>query len=80
MLLTSFLVKSIVSGMNLKSWRKSEGLTQEDVAGRIGVDQAHYSKWERGANAPSEEYAKKILAVTKGKVTLADLVRASERG
>lgn len=54
-------------------------MTQMDVAGLLDTDQGTYSYWERGARAPSLPAALKILEVTKGKVTLAELVRAAER-
>lgn len=66
--------------MTLIEWRKSRKMTQEEVARLLETDQGTYSHWERGARAPALDAAAKILDVTKGAVTLADLVRTSERG
>lgn len=43
--------------MDLKSWRESRGLTQAQLARRLGVDQMTVSRWERGSGrrgAPGE--------------------------
>lgn len=65
--------------MTLIEWRKSKNMTQEEVARLLGTDQGTYSHWERGARSPALDAAEKILRVTKGEVTLADLVRTAER-
>lgn len=37
----------------LREWRRKEGLTQADLAAKIGVSQAAISQWETGALTPS---------------------------
>jgi transcriptional regulator with XRE-family HTH domain len=66
--------------MTLMEWRKAMGLSQYEVADLLGVKQGVVSRWERGDRAPALDSALKILKVTKGKVTLEALVRASDRG
>lgn len=66
--------------MTLKEWRRGIGITQRKAADLFGIDQAALCRWEKGDTAPSLPFAMKILDVTKGAVTLADLVRTSERG
>lgn len=45
---------------NLKKIRKSKGLTQEDLASRIGVKQPSYNRWEAGNIWPEEDTVNKI--------------------
>ena len=42
-------------GKALKLWRKSIGLTQEEVAARLGVDRPRYANWEQGRAIPPLE-------------------------
>lgn len=37
-----------VIARNLKRWRQMQGISQQDVAGRLGVTPAAYSHWENG--------------------------------
>lgn len=37
---------------NLKSLRKSKGLTQKELADKVGVDQRTISAWEKGICEP----------------------------
>lgn len=37
----------------LREWRRKKGLTQADLAARIGVSQAAICQWETGALTPS---------------------------
>ena len=37
------------TGEALRSWRRAQGLTQTDLAGRLGVSQRTVSLWEQGA-------------------------------
>lgn len=34
--------------MVLQDFRRKSGLSQEEIADKLGIDQAMYSKWERG--------------------------------
>jgi transcriptional regulator with XRE-family HTH domain len=42
-------------GANLRAARKSAGLTQRQLAERIGTDSFQVSRWERGANRPQDD-------------------------
>lgn len=37
----------------LREWREHRGLTQQQVADRLGVDKATISRWEGGKRSPS---------------------------
>ena len=39
----------------LKDLRKQAGLTQVDVAEKLGISQPAYASWERGVKKPTEE-------------------------
>jgi transcriptional regulator with XRE-family HTH domain len=40
-------------GSNVRRYREAAGLSQEDLAARIGVDQGYVSKLEAGARNPT---------------------------
>lgn len=42
-------------GANLRSARQAAGLTQRQLAEKIGTDSFQISRWERGANRPQDE-------------------------
>jgi transcriptional regulator with XRE-family HTH domain len=48
---------------NLKGLRTEKGLTQIDVAVKVGVSLTSYQLWERGASEPSPENLKKLEEV-----------------
>ena len=50
---------------NLKEIRTEKGLTQADVARKVGVSLAGYLLWERGVGKPNEENMKKLKEVLK---------------
>ena len=43
---------------NIKTLRKSKGLTQEELANRINVVRQTVSKWEKGYSVPDAEMLK----------------------
>ena len=47
----------------LKDLRKQAGLTQVDVAERLGISQPAYASWERGTKKPTQENLVKIAQV-----------------
>lgn len=44
----------------LKNLRKKVGLTQVDIAGKLGISQQAYASWERGVKKPTQENLVKI--------------------
>lgn len=46
--------------MTLKELRQKSGLTQEQVAKLIDVDQAAVSNWELGKYTPTRKYREKL--------------------
>ena len=47
----------------LKNRRKKVGLTQVDVAGKLGISQQAYASWERGVKKPTQENLVKIAQI-----------------
>lgn len=47
----------------LKDLRKDTGLTQVDVASRLGISQPAYASWERGVKKPTQENLVKIAQI-----------------
>ena len=47
----------------LKKLRKDTGLTQVDVASKLGISQQAYASWERGAKKPTQENLVKIAQI-----------------
>ena len=47
----------------LKFYRIRAGLTQEEVARRLSVNQAAVSNWERGTNPPLQKYRRQLAAI-----------------
>jgi antitoxin CcdA len=64
--------------MNIAEWRKSLGVTQDQLAEAVGTSRPHLSKVERGATEPSPDLARRIEAYTRGKVTAASLLGLAE--
>lgn len=50
-------------GNNLFHARKRRGLSQEDVAQRLGVSRQTVSKWETGETVPDIRQSKKMAAL-----------------
>lgn len=47
----------------LKKHRKDIGLTQVDIASRLGISQQAYASWESGVKKPTQENLVKIAQV-----------------
>ena len=61
--------------MDLRTYRKSQGLSQGQLAEMLGLSsKGHISDIERGTQAPSLAIALKIEAWSRGKVSAASLV------
>lgn len=50
-------------GQRLQYWRKGRGLSQENLACRLGVDPGTLSRWERGLRLPTGEHHARVLRV-----------------
>ena len=48
---------------NLKKERLKNGLTQSQVAERLGVSQAQYARWENGGRNPKYETIQKLADI-----------------
>ena len=49
--------------MNFSSRRKAVGLTQEEVAKTLGIDQSTVALWEKGKTKPRAQLLPKIAAL-----------------
>ena len=47
----------------LKVLRKKAGLTQADVASKLGIDRSTYTKYETGQSEPSFEMVQRLSAL-----------------
>ena len=47
----------------LKDLRKQAGLTQVEVAEKLGISQPAYASWERGAKKPTQDNLVKIAQI-----------------
>ena len=47
----------------LKDLRKQAGITQVDVAEKLGISQPAYASWERGVKKPTQENLVKIAQI-----------------
>lgn len=63
--------------MKLADWREKTGLTQTQVAERLGVAALAVSQWETGRRFPSRENQRKIAEVTEGAVLPNDWMAAA---
>ena len=63
----------IITGMNLRAWRKEKKLTQQELAEALDVTQSAVSQWEHGDSFPSGRQAAEIVRLSGGKVALNDL-------
>ena len=48
---------------NLKKARLDAGLTQLEVAEKLGVAQAQYARWENGGRNPKDETVEKLVDI-----------------
>jgi len=60
--------------MDLRRWRESEGLTQEQLAAQICVHPQYLSQIERGVRRPGGRVAMRIHQRSGGKVPLEQLL------
>ena len=48
---------------NIKKARLNVGLTQSEVAEKLGVAQAQYARWENGGRNPKDETVEKLAEI-----------------
>ena len=48
---------------NIKKARLDAGLTQLEVAEKLGVAQAQYARWESGGRNPKDETVEKLAEI-----------------
>lgn len=48
---------------NIKKARLDVGLTQKEVAEKLGVAQAQYARWENGGRNPKDETVEKLAKI-----------------
>ena len=48
---------------NIKKARLNVGLTQSEVAEKLGVAQAQYARWENGGRNPRDETVEKLAEI-----------------
>ena len=66
---------------NLKKYRILKNLTQEDVAGYLGITAQSVSKWERGETYPDITFLPALANIFETSVDLLigmDIIRAEE--
>ena len=51
------VIMKLMIGENIRSYRKKNGLTQEEFAERLGVTYQSVSRWENGATYPDRRDA-----------------------
>lgn len=59
----------------LTAWRKSQNLTQDQLAGKLGVTRWMVNRLEMGERTPSFDLAIRIQVLTDDKVKPADFSR-----
>ncbi len=62
--------------MDIKLFRKTIGMTQQEFGALLGVTQGAVSHWERGASRPSGVQARVIITLSNGLVTLEEIYPA----
>jgi transcriptional regulator with XRE-family HTH domain len=63
-------------GARLRTARRSSGMTQKQLADRLGVESITVSRWERGVTTPSLPRLRRIAELTD--TTVSDLVRVPD--
>ncbi len=58
---STFMIMSFAA--NLKQYRTEKNISQEELAGKIGVHPNHLSRYERGLASPSIDVVQKISEV-----------------
>jgi transcriptional regulator with XRE-family HTH domain len=62
----------------LRAWRQAAGISQEELAGKVGTTKSVISRIETGARDASAELLRKIADVTGNQVTPNDVLLRTE--
>ena len=62
-------------GKRLRTARRAAGLTQKQLADRLGVESITVSRWERGVTSPSLPRLRRIAEITQ--TTVGELVNTA---
>lgn len=54
--------------MTLSEWMACEGLSDDDVAAKVGRDRSIISRLRRGKHVPSAALMRSLLEISKGKI------------
>lgn len=65
--------------MNLSSYLRDTGMTQAEMARRLGVTRSAVNQWLSGITAPSARQIAQIEDITEGRVRLTDLIPGQGR-
>jgi transcriptional regulator with XRE-family HTH domain len=60
--------------MDLRSWRLKQGKTLLEVATLLGVSEVAVSRYERGKREPRPKVARKIIEISQGEVSAAEIL------
>lgn len=52
-----------ILGLDLRTWRSDQHMTQRDLAKRLGVRHETVCRWEAGVDAPSAQHLAQLLAL-----------------
>jgi transcriptional regulator with XRE-family HTH domain len=65
--------------MDLRAWRKSQGLSLAEMAARLNVQHYTVSRWETGQSEIPLHAAAEIIEITQGAVGISDLAALTQR-
>ena len=69
-----------MTAMRLDEYRKSKGLSCEQAAKQLAVDESTFNRWERGESVPGGINLMRLLTWSAGAVTSEDILAvATER-
>jgi DNA-binding transcriptional regulator YiaG len=64
--------------MRLDEYRKNKGLSCEQAAEQLCVDESTFNRWERGESVPGGINLMRLVAWSGGQVTSADILAVAE--
>lgn len=64
--------------MRLDEYRKQRGLSCEQAAEQIGVDESTFNRWERGETVPGGINLMRLIGWSGGAVTSEDIIAAAQ--